>query len=84
MHRDGTVETTTSRAVRRFEQFRTASGLADEGDARQVSTLLYCMGQEADDVLTTIYRDNDRGQEEVRPGTRKAQRILQSEEEHRF
>ena len=38
---------------RRFEQFRTASGLADEGDARQVSMLLYCMGQEADDVLMT-------------------------------
>ena len=30
------------------------------------------------------YRDNDRGQEEVRLGSRKAQRILLSEEEHRF
>ena len=29
---------------RRFEQFRHASNLALEGDLRQVSTLLYCMG----------------------------------------
>ena len=39
---------------RRFEQFRTASGLAaDEDQTRQVSTLLYCLGGEADDVLTS-------------------------------
>ena len=38
---------------RRFEQFRSASGLAQETDLRQVSTLLYCLGEEADDVLTS-------------------------------
>ena len=39
---------------RRFEQFHTASGLAaDEDQTRQVSTLLYCLGGEADDVLTS-------------------------------
>ena len=38
---------------RRFEQYRLASGLSGESDARQVSTLLYCLGEEAEDVLTS-------------------------------
>ena len=38
---------------RRFEQYRVASGLDKEEDERQVSTLLYCLGEEADDVLTS-------------------------------
>ena len=38
---------------KRFEQYRIASGLAKEDDERQVSTLLYCLGEEADDVLTS-------------------------------
>ena len=38
---------------RRFEQFRSASGLSTEDDPCQVSTLLYCLGEEADDVLTS-------------------------------
>lgn len=38
---------------RRFEQFRVASGLASEAEPRQVSTLLYCMGEDADNVLTS-------------------------------
>lgn len=38
---------------RQYEQFRMASGLANEGETRQVSTLLYCMGEEAEDVLTS-------------------------------
>ena len=37
----------------RFEQFRLASDLADESDDRQVSTLLYCMGEEAEDILAS-------------------------------
>ena len=36
---------------RRFEQYRLASGLSGESDARQVSALLYCLGEEAEDVL---------------------------------
>ena len=32
-----------------FEQFQVASGLSVEGQARQVSTLLYCMGEEAEE-----------------------------------
>ena len=38
---------------RRFEQFRLASDLADENDDRQVSTLLYCMGEAAEDILAS-------------------------------
>ena len=38
---------------RRFEQYRDASGLSGESDARQVSTLLYCLGEEANDVLAS-------------------------------
>ena len=46
---------------RRFEEFLSASGLDKEDDARKVSTLLYCLGDEADDVLTsTNISDADR------------------------
>jgi len=38
---------------RRFEQFRVASGLAAQSEAQQVSMLLYCLGEEAEDVLTS-------------------------------
>lgn len=44
---------------RRFEQFRVASGLSEEGEERQVSTLLYCLGEEAEDVLTSTNITND-------------------------
>ena len=35
----------------RFEQFCLASGLASESEARQISTLLYCLGEDSEDVL---------------------------------
>jgi len=38
---------------RRFEQYRMASGLSTKDDEIQASTLLYCLGADADDVLTT-------------------------------
>ena len=38
---------------KRFEQFRVASGLKAENEPRQVSTLLYCMGEEAEPVLSS-------------------------------
>ena len=38
---------------RRFAQFRSASGLAEQDEGRQVSTLLYCLGEDAEDVLTS-------------------------------
>ena len=39
---------------RRFEQFRLASGLAKEEESRQVSSLLYCLGEEGEDVLLAL------------------------------
>ena len=38
---------------RHFKQYRLASGLADLGEEQQVSTLLYCLGEDAEDVLDT-------------------------------
>lgn len=38
---------------RRFEQFHLASGLSTENDERQVSILLYCMGEEAEDTFAS-------------------------------
>lgn len=37
--------------IRRFERFRQASNLHLSSEANQVNTLIYCMGDEADDIL---------------------------------
>ncbi len=37
--------------IKRFERFRKASGLDAKDDKAQVNTLIYTMGDEADDVL---------------------------------
>ena len=37
----------------RFEQFPLASGLSSEDNERQISTLLYCLGQDAEEVLVS-------------------------------
>ena len=34
-----------------FEQYRLASGLVEKDEQRQVITLLYCLGEEAEEVL---------------------------------
>ena len=36
---------------RRFEQYRVAAGLTSDSGAKQVNTLLYCLGEEAEAVL---------------------------------
>ena len=43
-----------------FEQYREASGLAEKRELQQVSTLLHCLGDEAEAVLdtTSISADN--------------------------
>ena len=41
------------RSKRRFKQFRSAAGLVTKDEERQVSALLYCLGGEADDFLTS-------------------------------
>ena len=42
-----------TRWKKRFEQYRAASGLDQEQPARQVSTLLYCLGEEAESILSS-------------------------------
>ena len=39
---------------RRFEQFCLASGSSKEEESRQVSSLLYCLGEEGEDVLLAL------------------------------
>ena len=38
---------------KRFQQFRLGSGLFEDSNAKQVSTLLYCMGQDAEETLAS-------------------------------
>ena len=40
--------------IRHFERFRLASGLGGKSDAMQVSTLVYAMGDDADDIMAGI------------------------------
>ena len=40
--------------IRRFERFRIASGLSAQDDEAQVNTLIYAMGDEADDILRSF------------------------------
>ena len=39
--------------IKRFEQYCVASGFSKDSETRQVSTLLYCLGDEAEDVLSS-------------------------------
>ena len=46
---------------RRFEQYCLASGLSKEAEERQVSAFLYCLGENAEDVLvSTNISSNDK------------------------
>ena len=38
---------------RRFQQFREASGLDGSAETKQISTLLYCLGEEAEAVIAS-------------------------------
>ena len=40
--------------IRRFDRFRCASGLAEIAEESQVHTLIYSMGDAADDILTSF------------------------------
>ena len=42
-----------------FEQFRSAAGLQDASAPKQVSTLLYCLGEEAESVLNSMNISED-------------------------
>ncbi|XP_077864282.1 uncharacterized protein LOC144349635 [Saccoglossus kowalevskii] len=45
--------------LKRFERYRMASGLQNKTEREQVSTLLYAMGDCADDILTTLRIDEE-------------------------
>ena len=40
--------------IRRFEHFRQASGIASKSEESQVNTLVYSMGDKADDILQSF------------------------------
>ena len=44
---------------RRFEQFRVASGLADGNKQKQITMLLYCLGEESESVLKSTSPTED-------------------------
>ena len=48
------------RWLRRFQQYRVASGLATAEEAQQISTLLYAMGEEAEEVLKSTGATEER------------------------
>ncbi|CAJ1061415.1 uncharacterized protein K02A2.6-like [Xyrichtys novacula] len=45
--------------IRRFERFRQASNLTTNSEENKVNTLIYCMGDEADDVLRGLKLSDD-------------------------
>ena len=49
--------------IRRFERFRIASQLDQNTGESQVNTLIYCMGDEADDILSSFNLINDQGKD---------------------
>ena len=50
-----------ARWKRRFAQFREASSLDQEAETKQVNTFLYCIGDEAEEVLaSTSITDDER------------------------
>lgn len=44
---------------RRFERFRVASGLSLKDQKQQVNTFIYCLGDEADDLITAFKLTED-------------------------
>ena len=53
------LQTPPPRWRRRFEQFRVASGLGEQSAAKQISTLQYCLGEEAESVLSSTNATED-------------------------
>ena len=46
--------------IKRFERFRSASGLSKRDGESQLNTLLYSMGSKSDDILTTFVNKKNR------------------------
>ena len=49
--------------IKRFECFRHASGLAEKEETSQIHTLIYTMGDEAEDILNSFRLTEDQGKE---------------------
>ncbi len=47
--------------IKRFERFRMASGLETQAEENQVNALIYMMGEEAEDILTSLHSRGSRG-----------------------
>ena len=45
---------------KRFRKFRIASGFGTKSEEQQINTLLYCLGEESDHVLTSTCITNDK------------------------
>ena len=61
---------------KRFEQFRVASGLCNEDENRQVSTLLYCLGEGAEEVLQATATSLEKAKKQYREAI-ETSRLLQ-------
>ena len=60
--------TTPDEWLQRFQRFRIASGLALGDEEMQVNTLIYCMGDKADDILRSfqLSAEDEKNYETVR------------------
>ena len=45
--------------LNQFEQFHITSGLSEESEQHQVNTLLYCLGEEGEDLLRSTNTTED-------------------------
>ena len=55
------------RWIRKFEHFRQASGLSEKEEVNQVNTLIYTMGDTADDILSLLgLTDEEKGKYDIR------------------
>ena len=68
----------------RFEQFRIAFRLSIEPGERQASSLLYCMGVNAVDVLATTNISNNDKKDILQQGGKEVQWIFQSAKKYHF
>ena len=51
--------------VRRFDRFRVASGLSNRPTNDQISTMVYAMGDQAEDILNTLHVPGDASYEQL-------------------
>lgn len=65
---------------RRFQQFREASGLSEATAGKQISTFLYCLGEEAESVLAST-NTTAADRRDFRSHYRQVRRILQGAKE---